>query len=33
MDVGSIASAFLTGGFSGGLTALAVGFLKTKMAS
>jgi len=33
MDIGSIASAFLTGGVSGGLTALVVGFLKTKMAS
>ena len=33
MDVGSIVSAFLTGGVSGGLTALVVGFLKAKLAS
>src|SRR5262249_26722665 len=33
LDIGTIASAFLTGGVSGGLTALLVGFLKAKMAS
>jgi hypothetical protein len=33
LDIGSIVSAFLTGGVSGGLTALVVGFLKAKMAS
>jgi hypothetical protein len=33
LDIGSIVSAFLTGGVSGGLTALVVGFLKSKMAS
>ena len=33
MDIGSIVSAFLTGGVSGGLTALVVGFLKAKMAT
>ena len=31
MDISSIVSAFLTGGVSGGLTALVVGFLKAKM--
>jgi hypothetical protein len=33
LDIGSIVSAFLTGGLSGGLTALVIGFLKAKMAS
>jgi hypothetical protein len=33
MDIGSIVSAFLTGGVSGGVTALVVGFLKAKLAS
>jgi len=33
LDIGSIVSAFLTGGVSGGLTALVVGFLKAKIAS
>lgn len=33
LDLGSIVSAFLTGGVSGGVTALVVGFLKAKMAS
>jgi hypothetical protein len=33
LDIGSIVSAFLTGGVSGGLTALVVGYLKAKMAS
>jgi hypothetical protein len=33
MDIGSVVSAFLTGGVSGGLTALVIGFLKTKMSS
>src|SRR5262245_18745534 len=33
VDVGSIISAFVTGGVSGGFSALAVGFLKAKMAS
>jgi ABC-type uncharacterized transport system permease subunit len=33
LDIGSIVTAFLTGGVSGGLTALVVGFLKAKMAS
>src|SRR5262245_13098915 len=33
LDIGSIVSAFLTGGVSGGLTALVVGFLKAKLAS
>src|SRR5262249_59734761 len=32
MDMGSIVSAFLTGGVSGGATALIVGFLKAKLA-
>ena len=33
LDIGSIVSAFLTGGVSGGATALVVGFLKAKLAS
>jgi uncharacterized membrane protein YeaQ/YmgE (transglycosylase-associated protein family) len=33
LDVGSIVSAFATGGISGGLTALVVGYLKTKFAT
>jgi uncharacterized membrane protein YeaQ/YmgE (transglycosylase-associated protein family) len=33
LDVGTIASAFLTGGISGGLTAVIIGFLKAKVAS
>ena len=33
MDIGSIVSAFATGGISGGLTALVIGFLKSKMAA
>jgi hypothetical protein len=33
LDVGTIVSAFLTGGVSGGLTALVVGFLKSKLAA
>jgi len=33
LDIGAIVSAFLTGGVSGGLTALVIGFLKAKMAS
>jgi hypothetical protein len=33
LDIGAIVSAFLTGGVSGGLTALVIGFLKTKIAS
>ena len=32
LDIGSVVSAFLTGGVSGGVTALIVGFLKSKMA-
>jgi hypothetical protein len=32
LDIGSIISAFATGGISGGLTALVVGYLKTKLA-
>jgi len=32
LDIGTIVSAFLTGGVSGGLTALVVGFLKSKLA-
>jgi hypothetical protein len=31
--MGSVVSAFLTGGVSGGLTALVIGFLKSKMAA
>ena len=33
MDIGSVVSAFLTGGVSGGVTALIVGFLKSRMAA
>ena len=33
LDIGSIVSAFLTGGVSGGVTALVIGYLKAKMAS
>jgi hypothetical protein len=33
LDIGTIVSAFLTGGVSGGLTALVVGFLKSKLAA
>src|SRR5262245_6912772 len=33
LDIGTIVSAFLTGGVSGGLTALVIGFLKAKLAS
>jgi hypothetical protein len=33
MDIGSIVSSFLTGGVSGGLTALVIGFLKAKLAT
>ncbi len=33
LDIGSIVSGFLTGGVSGGLTALVVAFLKSKMSS
>jgi hypothetical protein len=32
MDIGTIVSAFATGGISGGLTALVVGYLKTRLA-
>ena len=32
LDIGSVVSAFLTGGVSGGVTALIVGFLKSRMA-
>jgi len=32
LDIGTIVSAFLTGGVSGGLTALVIGFLKSKLA-
>jgi uncharacterized membrane protein YeaQ/YmgE (transglycosylase-associated protein family) len=31
LDIGSVVSAFLTGGVSGGVTALVIGFLKSKM--
>jgi hypothetical protein len=31
LDIGTIITAFATGGVSGGLTALAIGFLKSKM--
>jgi hypothetical protein len=31
LDVGSIVSAFATGGVSGGITALVLGFLKSKL--
>ena len=33
LDIGTIVSAFLTGGVSGGLTALVIGFLKSKLAT
>ncbi|WP_424956498.1 hypothetical protein [Hyphomicrobium sp. 1Nfss2.1] len=33
LDIGSIVSAFATGGISGGLTALVIGYLKTKLAT
>lgn len=33
LDIGTIVSAFATGGISGGLTALVVGYLKTKLAA
>lgn len=33
LDIGSIVSAFATGGVSGGLTALVLGYLKTKFAT
>ena len=33
LDIGSVVSAFATGGVSGGLMALVIGFLKTRMAS
>jgi hypothetical protein len=33
LDIASIISAFATGGIGGGLTALVIGFLKSKMAS
>jgi hypothetical protein len=32
LDIGTIVSAFLTGSVSGGLTAIVIGFLKSKMA-
>jgi len=32
LDIGSVVSAFVTGGVSGGVTALAVAFIKSKMA-
>jgi hypothetical protein len=32
MDIGTIVSAFATGGVSGGLTALVIGYLKSRMA-
>ena len=32
LDIGTIVSAFATGGISGGLTALVIGYLKTKLA-
>jgi hypothetical protein len=31
LDIGTIVSAFVTGGVSGGLTAIVIGFLKSKM--
>jgi hypothetical protein len=31
LDIGTIVSAFASGGIMGGLTALAIGFLKSKM--
>lgn len=33
LDVGSIVSAFATGGVSGGLTALVIGYLKSRVAT
>jgi len=33
LDIGTIVSAFATGGVSGGLTALVLGYLKTKFAT
>lgn len=33
LDIGTIVSAFATGGISGGLTALVIGYLKTKLAT
>ncbi len=33
LDVGSIVSAFATGGVSGGLTALVLGYLKSRVAT
>lgn len=33
LDIGTIISAFATGGISGGLTALVIGYLKTKFAA
>ena len=33
LDISSVVSAFVTGGVSGGVTALIVGFLKSKMAA
>ena len=33
LDIGAIISAFATGGIGGGLTALVIGFLKSKMAA
>lgn len=33
LDIGSIVSAFATGGVSGGLTALLIGYLKTRFAT
>jgi hypothetical protein len=32
MDIGTIVSAFMTGGVSGGVTALIIGFLRAKLA-
>jgi hypothetical protein len=32
LDLGSIVSGFATGGISGGITAIIIGFLKAKMA-
>lgn len=33
LDIGSIISAFATGGISGGLTALVIGYLKSRLAT
>ena len=33
LDIGMIVQGFLTGGVSGGLTALVLGFIKSKMAA